>query len=75
MICALVCAVIGFRTGIGGLRLYGLILTLVCVVKLVMIDITGLNGFAHALAFVAGGLVCFGISALYHYAVKRLLAA
>ena len=75
MICALVCAVIGFRTGIGGLRLYGLILTLVCVVKLVMIDITGLNGFEHALAFVAGGLVCFGISALYHYAVKRLLAA
>ena len=75
MICALVCAIIGFRFEIGGLRLYGLILTLVCVVKLVMIDITGLNGFEHALAFVAGGLVCFGISALYHYAVKRLLAA
>ena len=74
MICALVCAVVGFRAEIGGLRLYGLILTLVCVVKLVMIDITGLNGFEHALAFVAGGLICFGISALYHYAVKRLLA-
>lgn len=75
MACALVCAAIGFRVGIGGLRLYGLILTLVCVVKLVMIDITGLNELEHAAAFMVGGLICFGISALYHYAVKRLSAA
>ncbi|MBR0405395.1 MAG: DUF2339 domain-containing protein [Eggerthellaceae bacterium] len=72
MACALVCAVIGFKMNVGGLRLYGLILTLTCVVKLVVFDIGGAGTLERAVAFMVGGLICFAISALYNYAVKRL---
>ena len=72
MACALVCAVIGFKMNVGGLRLYGLILTLTCVVKLVVFDVGGSEQFERAVAFIVGGFICFAISALYNYAVKRL---
>jgi len=72
MACALVCAAIGFKMRIGGLRLYGLILTLTCVVKLVVVDSMHLGSPERALAYIVGGLICFAISALYNYAVKRL---
>lgn len=73
MACALVCAAIGFRMKIGGLRLYGLVLTLVCVVKLVAFDTGDLDSPERAVAYMVGGFICFAISALYNYAVKRLV--
>ena len=72
MACALVCIVIGVRSGIGGLRLYGLVLTLLCVAKLVLLDISGLDSLARVGAFIIGGIICFAISALYNFAVRRL---
>lgn len=72
MACALVCTVIGLKMNVGGLRLYGLILTLTCVVKLVVFDVGGTGTLESAAAFMVGGFICFAISALYNYAVKRL---
>ena len=45
---------------------------MICVVKLVMIDISYQNTAGHALSFFISGVLCFTISALYSIADKRL---
>lgn len=72
MITSFICIGAGFVTRIKPLRLYGLIAIIVCVLKLVTIDI-GLNTdmLMRVIALIVGGLICFGISALYTYTVKR----
>ena len=72
MLCALACIVVGFAMRVGGLRLYGLILALACVAKLVVLDLGDLDSLVRVGALIAGGAICFGISALYSFAVKRL---
>ena len=72
MLSALVCVVGGFITRLKPLRLYGLVLILCCVLKLVLLDMGDAETVMRVVAFIAGGLICFGISALYSYAVKRL---
>jgi hypothetical protein len=72
MIFALLIVVLGFWRRSRALRLYGLVLTLACVAKLMLLDITGSDLLMRAIAFVAAGLICFGVSALYNFAVKRL---
>jgi uncharacterized membrane protein len=62
----------GFALRRGTLRIYGLVLVLVCVVKLLIIDLVNLNSVMRVIAFIGCGLICFGISALYNFAVKRL---
>jgi len=74
MVSALVCIVGGFFTRLKPLRLYGLVLTLCCVLKLVLLDIGDAETLMRVVAFISGGLICFGISALYSYAVKHLEA-
>ena len=75
-----VCMLTAFLAIIGGfairsrpLRLYGLILTLLAVLKLVLIDTSALATVTRILSFLAGGLICFTISALYTYLEKKLL--
>ena len=75
MACALVSVAVGFKRGVGGLRLYGLVLALACVAKLVLLDLSDLDSLARAGALVIGGLICFAISALYNYAAKRVSSA
>jgi len=72
MISALVCVVGGFFTRLKPLRVYGLVLILCCVLKLVLLDMGDAETLMRVVAFITGGLICFGISALYSYAVKRL---
>ncbi|MBE6466645.1 hypothetical protein [Denitrobacterium detoxificans] len=72
MVCALVCVIVGFALRVGGLRLYGLILVLACTLKLVTIDMFDFDPIARVGALIAGGVICFVISALYSFAVKRL---
>ncbi|MDR1088349.1 MAG: DUF2339 domain-containing protein [Coriobacteriales bacterium] len=62
----------GFALRRGTLRIYGLVLVLVCVIKLLIIDLVNLNSVMRVIAFIGCGLICFGISALYNFAVKRL---
>ncbi|MBP5178801.1 MAG: hypothetical protein J6066_04445, partial [Lachnospiraceae bacterium] len=61
----------GFIYKLKGLRIYGLVLSLVCVVKLVMIDISYENTIGHALSFFLSGVLCFVISAIYSYVEKK----
>ena len=62
----------GFRLGVGGLRLYGLILTLTSVVLLVFVGSYGADPLTRFVVFVLGGAICFAISALYSRACKRV---
>ena len=64
--------VIGFKLDIKSLRIYGLVVSLVCVVKLVMIDLTYDNTVGRAISFFVSGVLCFVISALYSVAEKKL---
>ena len=71
IVCALVTIAAGFWFGEKPLRLCGLVLALLCILKIAVFDLSG-DALAHAVALVVAGLVCFGISALYTYANKRL---
>ena len=71
--CALAAIVVGFGCNHKPLRVYGLIVMLLCVLKIVAWDMTGTD-LERGIAFVVGGLVCFGVSALYTYASKHVRA-
>jgi len=70
MIIALALVALGFWSRIRSLRLYGLVIVILCVLKLTLFDIGGLNTIMRVIAFIGGGVICFGISALYNFAVK-----
>ena len=61
----------GFIYKVKGLRIYGLVLSLICVIKLVMIDIAYENTVGHALSFFLSGVLCFVISAIYSHVEKK----
>ena len=63
--------VLGFVLKNKGLRIYGLIVSLVCVVKLSLVDITYQNTIGHAVSFFICGVLCFSISAIYSYVEKK----
>lgn len=71
MITALLCIIAGLFMQIKPLRIYGLILVIICVVKLVTLDIGDAEATTRVVALIVGGIICFGISALYNYSVKR----
>lgn len=71
MFVALACVGIGFILRLKPLRMYGLVLIIVSVLKLVSLDLGDVSSIMRVVAFIMGGLICFGISALYNYAVKR----
>jgi uncharacterized membrane protein len=66
LILALLCIIIGFQIKTKSLRLYGLILTVLMVIKFILVDLSQENSITRVLALVAGGLICFGISVLYN---------
>ncbi len=73
LVFAIVCIVVGFskRYGAKELRIYGLVLSMICVAKFVMIDISYANTLGHAFSFLISGVLCFGISAIYNYFEKQ----
>ena len=73
-IMAILLILLGFKLKLKSLRVYGLVTTMIFAVKLVMIDITYDNVLGNALSFFISGLICFGISALYSIADKKLSA-
>lgn len=74
MLTALLCIILGFAGKAKALRYYGLALTVACILKLVTYDVTNLETMLRVLAFIGGGVICFGISAIYNYTSKRLAA-
>lgn len=75
MLTSLLCVIAGFVRRAGSLRLYGLVLTMVCVLKLVTWDVSGLETLLRILSLIGGGIICFVISAIYNYSVKHLPAS
>ncbi len=73
MICALICIAVGFRLNIRPMRLYGLVVTMLCVLKMVLFDFGDGSTISRIVAFIIGGVLCFAISLLYNYAAKKLL--
>ena len=74
MVSALICVIAGFIGKAKPLRLYGLFLTLLCVVKLITYDVRNLDTLLRIVAFIGGGIICFAISALYSYSEQRLIS-
>lgn len=72
MLTALICIILGFVWRVKSLRLYGLVITLVCVLKLVTYDVTNLNTLMRVIALIGGGIICFIISAIYNYTSKKI---
>jgi hypothetical protein len=66
MITSLGSIVLGFAMKAKVLRLYGLGTSLLCVLKMVTIDVGGLNTVTRVVAFIGGGAICFVISAVYN---------
>ena len=72
MLAALICVIAGFMMRKRYLRLYGLVLTLFCVVKLVTFDVADLDTYFRVIALIGGGIICFTISAIYTYSSKKI---
>lgn len=64
--------IIGFVMNIKSLRLYGLIVSMIFIFKLVMVDITYNNTLGNAASFFISGVLCFVISAMYNLADKKM---
>ncbi len=57
--------VAGFRFRLKGMRLYGLVLTMLCVGKLLFFDIVFDNAFYRPVSFLVAGILLFLISYIY----------
>lgn len=66
MVTSLICIILGFKIRAKGLRLYGLVVVILCVLKLVTIDMASANSTARVAAFIVGGIICFIISGIYN---------
>ena len=66
---SVVCVAIGFSNKLIGkeLRVFGLVMTLIFVIKLIIIDINFDSSVLKALSYLISGILCFGISAIYNY--------
>ena len=65
IVLAIAFIVSGFRFNYKGLRLYGLVLTMVCVIKLLFWDIVFDNAFYRPISFLVAGILLFLISYIY----------
>jgi len=70
---ATVCIILGFRYKLMGksLRIFGLVMTLVFVIKIIVIDITFSSSISRAIGYFVNGILCFSISAIYNYFEKK----
>lgn len=65
IVLAVISVLVGFKTEIKSFRVYGLGLSLLGVLKLVLVDITYANSMSRILSFIGSGLLCFVIVWLY----------
>lgn len=79
LLLAAVCVVSGFLIGLQTgrdfkpLRIFGLVLVMICLIKLILIDIHYDNHLLRAVSFFVSGVLCFGISLLYNLADKKII--
>ena len=63
---AILSIIIGFYRNNITFRLYGLVLSMISIVKLIMIDIQYDSTIENAVSFFVSGVLCFAISFIYH---------
>lgn len=79
LVIAVTCTILGFvfgrqnRRNLKPVRIYGLILALVCMVKLILFDISYDSMLLRAISFFISGLLCFGISFIYNLVDKKFM--
>ena len=68
---AILCIGLGFIFHYRPIRIYGLVLSLISTVKLILVDLAYGNAGELALGFFICGILCFGISMIYHGIDKK----
>lgn len=71
MLAAVICILAGFLTKLKGVRVYGLVLLLSAVLKMVILDVWDRDSLIRVVSLLAGGVICFAVSALYNVAEER----
>lgn len=71
MFIALLCILFGFNFNVKSTRVYGLVLILASVLKIVVIDMWGQDSIIRVVSLIIGGIICFVISAGYNYFEKN----
>ena len=71
LIFAILCILFGFRVNSKALRVYGLVLANLSVIKLILFDISYENTIGHAASFFVCGVLCFAISYIYNMIEKK----
>lgn len=72
LLCLAIVAVLsGFPLRLAPLRIYGLCLAMLAVIKLMMIDVEHDNSMETVLCFLGAGILCFAINFIYNHVKKR----
>ena len=71
LLIAIASVVAGFKVGNKSIRLYGLVLSMLSVFKLIMFDVSYSSTLTRAISFLVSGLICFGISLVYNRIDKQ----
>ncbi|MBP3351875.1 MAG: DUF2339 domain-containing protein [Lachnospiraceae bacterium] len=69
---AILSIIIGFIGDYKALRIFGLVLSMISIFKLIMVDISYQNTLGNALSFFGSGILCFVISLIYNYIDKKV---
>ncbi len=72
IIFAVVFIVIGFYKRLKGFRLYGLVLCLVCIAKLLLVDVEYDSSLMRPVGYLTAGLLCYLISWIYSKLENRI---
>lgn len=73
MVIAALCIIFGFMKELKSLRIYGLVLIMTSVFKMVVIDVWNQESLIRVVSLILGGIICFVISAIYSKVEKRQL--
>jgi hypothetical protein len=74
MFIASLCILFGFKFNVKSTRIYGLIVILASVLKIVVVDMWGQDSIIRVISLIIGGIICFAISAGYNYVEKNRLS-
>lgn len=72
LLLAIVNIAAGFWGSYKSLRIFGLVLSMVSIFKLIMVDINHTNTLGNALSFFASGVLCFVINLIYNLIDKKM---
>ena len=61
----------GFKKELKPVRIYGLMLIMMSVFKMVVIDVWNQQSIIRVITLIIGGIICFGISAAYTKIEKK----